>query len=253
MPFENKKVPLYYQLESVLREKINSGRLIEGERLPSETELSREYRVSRITVRQALASLADEGLIERRQGRGTFVAQKKPIKGSIRLTGFIEDLMAMGIETTVNVLDVNMIQATGAEVTQLMLKPGSLVLQVKRVRAFRRTPYSYIVNYLPEEIGKQLVREDFAKGSLLKILEDKCHVRLGEAVQVINASLADGYVAELLATNVGAPLLSIERTVYSQDGEPVEYVNTLYRSDMYCYTVRLTRGQRELGNGWIHR
>jgi GntR family transcriptional regulator len=253
MPFQTKKVPLYYQLESILREKINSGKLVEGERLPTETELSQEYGVSRITVRQALASLAEEGLIERRQGLGTFVAQKKSFQGSIRLTGFIEDLMAMGIETTVKVLEVDVIPATAGEAAQLEIEPGSPVLRVKRVRYYENTPYSYVVIYLPERIGKNLAREDFAKGSLLKLLENKCRIRLGEAFQVINASLADGYVAGLLATNVGAPLLSIERTVYSKDGQPVQYVKTLYRSDMYNYTVRLMRGRKKLGNGWFHR
>ncbi len=253
MPFENKKVPLYYQLESILREKINSGELAQGERLPTEAQLSKQYGVSRITVRQALASLVEEGLIERRQGLGTFVTQRKPAKGSIRLTGFIEDLMAMGIETTVKVLDVSMIEAAEPEAEQLRMKPGQRVLRAKKVRSFRGTPYSYVINYLPESIGRRLSREDFAEGSLLKILEDKYHIRLGEAIQVISAALADGYVAGLLEVNIGAPLLSIERTVFSRDGEPVEYVKTLYRTDMYSYTVRLTRGKKDIGNGWLHK
>lgn len=252
MPFQTKKVPLYYQLESILREKINSGEWSQGRRLPPETELSQTYGVSRITVRQALASLVEEGLIERRQGRGTFVVQPKSFQGSIPLTGFIEDLMAMGIETTIKVLDVGFIPAAEAEAARLEIEPGSPVLRVKRVRYYQGTPYSFIVVYLPESIGKKLTPEDFTKGSLLKTLEDKYRVRLGEAIQVINASLADGYVAGLLATNVGAPLLSIERTVYSKTGQPIEYVRTLYRNDMYSYTVRLVRGRKKLGNRWFH-
>jgi len=253
MRFQNKKVPLYYQIESILREKIVSGKLAEGEQLPTESELSQEYGVSRITVRQALASLVEEGLLEKRQGRGTFVSKRETVKGTMRLTGFIEDLMAMGIATRVKVLDIDTVPASKAEASQLQVGVGTPVRQVKRLRYVKTTPFSYIINYLPLDVGEQLSPSDFASGSLLKRLEERCHIELGEAIQVINASLADGYVASLLATNVGAPLLSIERTVYSKTGRPVEYVRTLYRSDLYCYTVKLVRGEGERGTGWLYK
>jgi GntR family transcriptional regulator len=215
--------------------------------------LSQEYGVSRITVRQALASLVEEGLLEKQQGRGTFVSRREKVKGSMRLTGFIEDLMAMGIATRVKVLDIATVPATEVEASQLQVEVGTPVRQAKRVRYVKTTPFSFVTNYLPEDVAAMLAPADFGGGSILKRLEECCHIELGEAIQVINASLADGYVASLLSTNVGAPLLSIERTVYSKAGRPVEYVRTLYRSDMYCYTVKLVRGKGENGTGWLYK
>lgn len=251
--FENRKVPLYYQLESILREKILSGEWGEGHQVPTESRLVSLYGVSRITVRQALSSLADDGLVERIQGRGTYVTKRKPIKGTIRLTGFLEDLMAMGIETRVRMIEFKKIKAAPIEAEQLAVAAGDPIWQMKRVRSVKDSPYSYIVSYLPEEIGDQIMPEDLSHGSLLKLLEDKLGIGLGEASQVINAALADGYTSGLLRTKVGAPLLSIERRVSTIDGRPVEFVRTLYRADMYCYSVRLTRGNKAVGTGWQYK
>jgi GntR family transcriptional regulator len=251
--FQSKKVPLYYQIESILREKITSGKWSDGERLPTENELSDQFGVSRITVRQALASLVDEGMLQKRQGRGTFVSKREPVRGTMRLTGFIEDLISMGVATKVKLLDSETVPASEAEAAQLRVEVGTPLRRVKRLRYVKGTPFSYIVNYLPEEVGQNLSAADFASGSLLKRIEEKCDLEIGDATQVINASLADGYVASLLATNVGAPLLSIERTVHSATGRPIAYVQTLYRSDLYCYTVELVRGKSERGTGWLHK
>ncbi|MBI4468683.1 MAG: GntR family transcriptional regulator [Acidobacteria bacterium] len=251
--FENRKVPLYYQLESILREKINSGEWTEGHQVPTESELVGQYGVSRITVRQALASLADEGLVSRIQGRGTYVTKRRPIKGAIRLTGFLEDLMAMGIETKVKTLEFKKLSAGVQEAEQLGVVPGDSIWQIKRVRFVKETPYSYIVSHLPEAIGDRITADELTHGSLLKLLEDKLGIRLGDASQMINAALADGYISGLLRTKVGAPLLSIERRVSGIDGRPVEFVRTLYRADMYCYSVKLTRGPHEVGTGWHYQ
>jgi len=248
--FQHERIPLYYQLESILREKILSGEFAEGERLPPETELIRQYGVSRITVRQALASLERDGLVERIQGRGTFVTRRKMARGAIRLTGFLEDLMAMGIETTARVLEFHRVNASPDVAAPLQVDVGTPIWFIKRVRFVKNTPYSYILNYVPEDIGEGVTREELEAGSLLKLIEEKLGIRLGEALQVISAALADAAVARALHTRVGAPLLSIERTVYSADGRPVEYVRTLYRGDLYCYTVKLIRGPKEIGTGW---
>lgn len=253
MQLKNRKVPLYYQLESILRDKITSGELRPGDRLPTEAQLSREYGVSRITVRQALAALVDDGLIERRQGAGTFVLQQTPLKGATPLTGFIEDLIAMGVETSVRVLDVEVVESTAQEASKLGLAPGTPIFQIKRLRYYHNTPFSYVLIYLPEPIGRKLSIEDLTKGSLLKILEEKQHVQLGEAFQVISAALADGHIASLLETTIGAPLLSIERTVYTEKGDPIQYVKTYYRSDMYYYTVRLARARKGRATRWVHQ
>lgn len=243
--FVSNRIPLYYQLENLLREKINSGSFAPGDRLPTESDLIVEYGVSRITVRQALQALADEGLIERRQGRGTFIAERRTRKrkfaGVTHLTGSLDELIEMGRETPVQLLEMNRVEADVHEAELLGLKKGEPVYRIKRLRLRDDQPYSLILNYLPAEIGARLTREELSHGVLLQLLETKFGLHLTEARQQITAELADPYVAQLLKTRVGAPLLAIERTVYDQTGRPVEYVHTLYRSDLYSYSVFLTR------------
>ncbi len=249
--FVSSRVPLYYQLENLLREKITSGFFVAGDRLPTESELTTQYSVSRITVRQALSALADEGLIERRQGRGTFVAarrtpQRKSFDGTIHLTGSLDELIEMGLETPVKVLAMNRVEADMHEAEILGLKAGEPIYRLKRLRARDGQPYSLIVNYLPAEIGARLTREELGSGALLRLLETKFGLELRDAKQRITAALADPYVAGLLNVRIGSPLLSIERTVFTMDDRPIEYVHTLYRSDLYGYTVYLTRDAAKL-------
>jgi GntR family transcriptional regulator len=255
--FVNSRVPLYYQLENLLREKILSGAFVAKDRLPTESELIQQYGVSRITVRQALAALADEGLIERQQGRGTFVAERrtrrKPFEGTIHLTGSLDELIDMALDTPIKVLDMTRVEADPHEAELLGLQTGEPVFRVKRLRLRDGKPFSLIVNYLPAEIGARFTNEELSSGSLLRLLEKKFGLHLESAKQQITADLADPYVAGLLDVRIGSPLLSIERTVYTDDGRPVEYVRVLYRSDLYNYTVLLMRDRQNKTAGPNHK
>jgi GntR family transcriptional regulator len=243
--FANSRIPLYYQLENVIREKISSGAFAAGERLPTEIEMIEAYGVSRITVRQALSALTEEGLIERQQGRGTFVANRKSRKGrfsgTIHLTGSLDELIAMGMDTPVKVLEMNLVEADQHEAELLQIKVGVRIYRLKRLRLREGKPFGLIFNYIPEEIGAKLTIEELGSGALLHTMETKLGLNLDTATQEIHAELADPYVAKLLGVRVGTALLSIERTVYTDKGKPVEYVHTLYRSDLYGYSVRLVR------------
>jgi GntR family transcriptional regulator len=244
--FASSRIPLYYQLENVLRERIVSGAFAAGERLPTESELIEQFGVSRITVRQALAALADENLIERRQGSGTFVAQRKTKKrrfdGTIHLTGSLDELIEMGLDTPIKLLEFNRVEVDKHEAELLQVKPGTNVFMLKRLRLLDdKQPYSLIVNYLPLEIGERLSPEELSSGTILQSIENKLGYHLREARQQIKAELADPYVADLLDIRVGSALLSIERTVYTDNGRPIEFVHTLYRSDIYGFSVYLKR------------
>ncbi|MBX7219106.1 MAG: GntR family transcriptional regulator [Blastocatellia bacterium] len=248
--FVKRGIPLYYQLENVLRQKILSGEMAIGEQLPTENELSEQYQISRITVRQALATLVRDGLIERRQGSGTFVKDRSTFQGTLNLTGSLKDLMKMGTDTDVRLLETQIIPAGPKEAGHLKLEPGAEVFQIRRIRTYQGTPYSLVVSSLPMSLGKELSENDFAHGSLLKALEQRFNFRIGEAYQTITADLADSYSAPLLETNVGAPLLAIERKVYTTKRIPVAYVRTLYRSDVYSYTVKLVLEEGGQNRQW---
>ena len=247
--FVSSRIPLYYQLENVLREKITSGAFEAGERLPTESDLIEQYGVSRITVRQALQALDEEGLIERQQGRGTFVSNRKSRKkrfaGTIHLTGSLDELIEMGMDTPVKVLEMNRVEADQHEAESLAIKVGTPIYRLKRLRLNEGKPFGLIINYLPDEIGSALTMAELSSGALLHTMETKLGLNLDNAIQQIHAELADPYVAKLLDVRVGTALLSIERTVYTNENKPVEFVHTLYRSDLYGYSVKLIRDKKE--------
>ncbi len=172
--FVSSRIPLYYQLENLLREKILSGAFGAGDRLPTESDLIRDYGVSRITVRQALAALAEEGLIERRQGRGTFAAerraQRRPFESAIHFTGSLDELIDMALDTPIRVLETTRIEADQREAELLGLQAGEPVYRFKRLRLREDNPFSLIVNYLPAEIGARITDEELSSSSLLRLL-----------------------------------------------------------------------------------
>jgi len=237
--FATDAVPLYYQLGSVLREKILSGQFAAGDRIPTEAELSGEYGVSRITVRQALAAIEEEGLIRREAGRGTFVSEQPAFTGALRVEGSLDDLISMGLATSVRLLDLRTVKATPAQAERLQLQPGAPLTRCTRLRFHHEgEPFSYIVNLLPYEIGRRIRRPEWRKGTILKALERLGHAP-EDADQTVQASLADANLARLLKTRIGAPLLSVDRVVRTREGRPVELVHTHYRSDIYCLNVHL--------------
>lgn len=245
-------IPLYYRLENVLRHKIDGGEMPPGARFPTEAELQAEYGVARVTVRQALAALTRDGLLVRRRGAGTMVAPPPKPRRSLKLTGFIEDLIAMGLKTRVRVLDFRPLSATPAVAAALELREGAPVWLVRRLRLAGGQPFSHIVAHLPGGVGERLQRRDLASTPLLRLLETRCGLRLGSATQAIEATAADGYLADVLDVPIGAPLLSIERVVRTTSGRPVEYVRTHYRGDRYKYSVSLRRG-RPGASSWSDR
>ena len=232
-------VPLYYQLAGILREHIVSGKYHVGDRLPTEEALSKDYDVSRITIRQALGDLEKEGFIKREAGRGTFVADRGRFSNTFRMEGSLEDLISMGQSTTVRVLTLATLKASASEADFLRVNLGDPLVRCTRLRLHGGTPFSYIVNHVPGDLGKHLKPEAWKKGSILRQIETELGIRMGDADQTISASLADAHLARLLKTNIGAPLLSVDRVVRSVEGRPVEHVHSYYRSDIYSFKAHL--------------
>jgi len=238
--FVDRSVPLYYQLANLLTEKIVSRELLTGDRLPTEVELVEQYGISRITVRQALRLLEEEGLIRREVGRGTFVTDYRPFIGGLKVEGSLEDVISLG-QNPVKVLSVQSVKAGPDDAEKMGIQPGDPIVRATRIRLYRDQPYSYIVNDLPAEIGKRFSKSDW-KGVVLKTIEEKLKIPLRDAEQTVRASLADGTLARMLETKIGAPLLAVERVVRTDGGRVVERVRIHYRSDIYAMKVHLSRG-----------
>ena len=245
--FPNRFIPLYYQLENILRPKIEAGEVMPNQKLPTEQELSREYKISRATVRQALAALVSEGLLYRKQGKGTFITEKAAQTKSIKLTGFTEDLFSEGHQAEVKILDIRPVPAPNRIAAALRLPTGEEVIRFKRLRTLDGAPFSYVINYLPQDIGGKITERDLQNHTMLHLLEDKLGISLGTIRHAVEAVKADVEVASLLAVSVFEPVLYMETTVYAAAGQPVEAASAFFRSDRYRYTVELIRSQQLRG------
>ncbi len=240
-PFVATEVPLYYQLATVLREKILSGDYETGAQLPPQLSLAKDYGVSRLTARAALKQLEEQGLIRQEQGRGTFVTYEGPFTGDMALDGSIDDLISMGRATTVRLLDSRSEPASVEVAKALGLETGTPVLRCQRLRLLRDEPYCYIVNTMPLSIGERIDADRWAQGSVLQYIEDDLGIPLREAKQKIRASLADPNLARWLDVRIGAPLLRLDYLIRTDGGRVVEQARLYYRGDVYSFTLNLTR------------
>jgi GntR family transcriptional regulator len=232
---------LHGRIHEELRERIVSGSWREHARVPSESELMRQYGVSRITVRKALSDLERDQLIFKVAGKGSFVAQAKPFQELGRLQGFAEAMGAMGHETYNRVLALKTVAASEQVATHLKLTVGTKVTEIRRVRYLNREPVSLDLTWVPRELGDRLAREDLTTRDIFLILENQCGLALGHAELSIGATVADTKVARLLAVEVGAPVLQVERVTFTRDGRPVDYEQIYCRSDNFQFRLRLER------------
>ncbi len=247
---KDKAIPLYYQIETILRRKILSGELQPLATIPTEDALAQEFDVSRITIRQALGLLEKDGLVIRQRGKGTFVSEGVKAYESAKLTGSMEDLILMGVQTSTKILDFSWIEAPQSVKERLGLGEASQVLRIEKIRHVESSPFSYVINYLPQKIGQKIKPEDLTAKPLLMVLEENLGIRPDEADQTIEATIADAHVAPLLDIRVGDPLLKVARTVFDVKNRPVECVFVLYRADKYFFNVKLKRTRSKNSIGW---
>jgi GntR family transcriptional regulator len=244
---ERSPMPLYHRLYVILRDRIASGTYPEGAVLPSEFELTEAFSVSRITAKRALDELATEGLVERVRGRGTTVTDRaaallgaQPITASI--DGLLENLTAIGRETSVEVIEFGYVPAPDFVRARLELEPNARAQRAVRVRSLDGEPLSQSTTYVPERIGRAYNAKDLASTPIIDLIE-RAGVVVGAAEQSISATLADSLIASRLKVGVGAPLLLMKRCVKDTSGKPAQYIEILYRPDRFEYRMSLTREQ----------
>ncbi len=244
------RTPLYHQIYLVLRDKILNKEFAEGDLLFSEDETSQMFGVSRITAKRALNELAQEGLVVRERGRGTRVASGvtvAPVRANVE--GMLENLMAMGLETEVTLLEFDYVKPGEQVAAVLGVAPGEMVQRAVRVRRLEDEPFSHLVTYVPEAVGRSYGREDLATTPLLSLLE-RSGVVISRAEQTITATLAGSQIAPVLDVELGSPLLCINRIVFDQNDRAVEYITGLYRPDRYNFRMNLSRVQVKDDKSW---
>jgi GntR family transcriptional regulator len=247
------RVPYYEQLREILDAAIRSGKLAVGDQLPSEAQLCDHYDVSRTVVRQALNELANEGLIVRYKGKGSFVAPPKVDEHLAQsLTGLAEEVRARGEQLT-NKIRTFEVQAPSAHVAE-MLKLGieDSVIHLERVRSINGEPWVLTSTYLPHEHCASLLELDMRHRSLYVTLERELGLVLDHGHRTIEAALATAEQARLLGIAAGDPVLLLKSLAFLADGTPIEYFLAWHRGDRSRFDVDLARDpERSRGVGHL--
>lgn len=232
-------IPLYYQIQQQLMEKINRGELAAGDPLASEEELSRQYQVSRMTARQALNGLKVKGYAFSEKGRGTFVSAPKHEKNILHLQGFSAEMQKLGLKPSSRVLEQSVIEAPEGVAERLRLRSSRRVLFLHRLRLADGVPLAVETSHIPLEHFPGIERINFARHSLYRTLGESYGVRLGWAEETIEALAATREEAKLLTVPERSSILSITRTIMTTEETPVEAACSRYRGDRYRASIRV--------------
>ena len=244
---EDSSVPLYVQLEKILRVQIERGALEPGAALPSEHELVDTYQVSRTTVRKALNRLADEGVVVRVQGKGTYVSQPEVTQDLMSLRTISEVLTNAGLIPEVKVVAVDVDLAAPPHVLeQLDLPEDASIVQVKRLHLVNGEPMAYAVIYLSSRFHWRFSAEELRYQSIYTWLETQERVLVDKGVQLICARAASAEVADALALEPGSPVLQVVNTSTAETGIPIEHTEFYFPPKQYALAVTLRRSHSGL-------
>jgi len=235
-------VPLYYQVKQWFSTRILSGQLAPGKRLPGELELCEKLGVSRGVVRQALAELRYEGLVERQAGRGSFVSKPKTAEGLVSgLGGLADDAALRGQDVSSKVLALRERPCTEAVAKRLDTAPGEPVVELERVRSLDGEPHVLVMTYLPVAMVPGLVQRDLSgTASLYRILREDFGLPIVRSLRRVEAATAGQREARFLKVEIGDPLLVLCSTSYTSARRAVEYFVAFHRGDRSAFEVELT-------------
>lgn len=249
---ENLHTPRYVQVYTALKDWIHQGAYAPGGRLPSEPQLCEMFGVSRITIRAAVGMLEKQGLVERKQGRGTFVANivdGAPSRGDF--SELVRRLRQLDSRSSLKDVHIATVPADEATARDLHLSVGAPVVQASFVRMRDGAPIGYTTLVISGALEIELTPEDLEHGPAATFLQGKGFEILG-AHQLISATLADARLANILQTTVGAPLIHVRLQVLDLTSKPIELLSAYYRTESYVHhvflaanPVRATEGRKK--------
>jgi GntR family transcriptional regulator len=232
-------LPLYRRIEADLRDRIRRGVLQPGAQVPPEPELMAEFGVSRATVRQALAGLVAEGLLEIRRGLGTYVTARRFEHTIGGFYSFSREIERHGLEPGTRVLGLRTEPASDLVAEPLGLAPGTKVVALRRLRLAGPDPLVVETSHLPAARFPGLETVDFSKVRLYATLQDRYGCRPTRARETFEPILLTADEAALLDQRRGEPALRVDRIAFDQDDLPIEFCRSTVRGDRYRYSVEL--------------
>jgi DNA-binding GntR family transcriptional regulator len=227
-------VPLYFQVSRGIEEAVDQGVLTPGERLPNEIEFAESLAISRPTMRRALEDLVEKGLLTRKQGVGTRIANAQ-VRRRVALTSLHEDLAAAGRRPQTHVLRLEPAHIDRHAARALGIAGDVPLLYCERLRLADGQPLAILRNWLPPQFNG-ITRADLESAGLYRLMGQR-NGRPVVAKQRITARSCGAAEARLLAVKRNAALISMERTAFDSTGQAVEYADNLYRADLYAIEV----------------
>lgn len=237
----NLQLPLYQQLVTHLERQIDKGELKPGQKIPSENELCEMYKISRITVRQALSDLAIRGKVIRVKGRGTFIPKfsaRKPFDG---LSGFSNEIKyTHQTQVKSKIISLEATLPTAETAQMLGLSEDQAVIRLERARYLENTGISGIdLRFLPFSRFHGLLGEDLENNSLYNILRSKYNTFPSRAIHEVSGMACPEKYAEILELNTGEPISHYKDVVFDQNNVPFEFGENFYRIDRYTYRIEI--------------
>lgn len=228
--------PLYVQLMEELETSIRNGVYKPGDKIMTEAEMAREYGVSLITVRKAVGSLMEKGLVVRKQGKGTFVTKPKYSRNMKKLQSFTEMCEQMGVKPGARVLENRLIAADKKVADRLGIEPGSNVVYISRLRLADGEPVQVEKSYFPLKYAF-LLEEDLNNGSMFECLKEKAGAKVASSEKMIELCRATAEEAALMDVKKGDYLLFVKSTAYDENGEPMYAGIQLINGDRFSLYV----------------
>jgi len=239
------RAPLYARLRQAIRDRVVSGEWRPGDQIPTIRQLGELYGVSRITVVQALDTLAHEGLLIRWQGKGIFIGEPRVAEPRIPLLSFTEETVARGATPSSRTLRLRLEPATPGLMARLDLKPHEQVVLLERLRLVNGSPLALQQAYLPEHCVPGLVEQSEPIESLYETLANTYGVLPTNAFESYEPIRLSSDQARLLETRPGAPAFHVDRTISDQHGRTIEFVSSVVRGDRYEVRLHLSRSPIE--------
>lgn len=229
-------LPIYLQIHNQLRQEIEEGKWEVGDKLPAERELALHFNVSRMTLRQAVQTLADEGILERKIGSGTYVAPKKVSETLVGTTSFSEIIRAQGKTPSSLTIAYFVTTPNSIESEKLQLEKDDRILRMERVRFADGVPICFEITSIPQKLVAPFDKEEITQ-ALYQTLKQKGGYTIAHSQQTISATLANEKMAEHLSIKRGEAMLQLRQISYFDNEQPFELVRSFYVGDRFEFVL----------------
>ena len=230
-------IPYYVQIYVELKDKIESMVYKPNEMLPSENELVEQFKVTRVTVRNAIKKLKDEGRIHTEKGIGSFVNPPRIMQQLHKMYSLTREFVEEGHDLEIVIINMHTDHYTNVIKKNLQLEPEDEVVLIQIIRKIHDIPVLAQFSYLPLKVIPDLSLAELKDASIYTILKEKYNIKLLNAKEYLDPIIADDYYSKLLEVELNTPLFLTERITYTSDDRPIEFRKCVVRSDKFRFFV----------------